>query len=318
MAHRPRPRLHVRTDGRRRRIPPRRRDKRPPVRLAGHAAIELGGLRRGSATRRSSTIARGWSSLPDVRRLASGARSASTRQRVRHVSRADTEAARRPRGGPAPDRHGPLPLRQPHGRRGLRLRALRGPLPAGRPSRPRAALRPQQAPDRLWCAPRSTRASPASRRARSTGPRNWGVNAVAPFLDDPDFTVQFQSRRRATRSTTFSPTSGRRRGKTARPTRGWTSASASPRTWPSTARRSPKACYSARRPSSPCIGYRGVVGYPSEEDARGADWGYQPESGASAAGGRRLPGRLRRERCTTPPTGAATSRKTWCSPRRRC
>ena len=43
--------------------------------------------------------------------------------------------ARRSRGRPAPNRHGPLPLRQPHGRRGLRLRALRGPFP-GRSTTP--------------------------------------------------------------------------------------------------------------------------------------------------------------------------------------
>ena len=43
-----------------------------------------------------------------------------------------------------------------------------------------------------WCGPRSSRSWPASRPGRSTWCPDLGPNNVEPYLDDPDFTVQFQ------------------------------------------------------------------------------------------------------------------------------
>ena len=108
------------------------------------------------------------------------------------------------------------------------------------------------------------------------GATELGLNAVAPFLDDPDFTVQFQ------------------------PGPGYTIHNIFPNLWKETREDGAPNPWLDQRvriaanlainreaiaeglllgaPAiEPMFGYRGVVGYPSEEDARAADWGYQPE-----------------------------------------
>jgi peptide/nickel transport system substrate-binding protein len=102
-----------------------------------------------------------------------------------------------------------------------------------------------------------------------------GVNAVAPFIDDPDFTVQFV------------------------PGPGWTIHNIFPNLWKETREDGTPNPWMDERvriaanltinraaiaeglllgvePIEPMWGYRGVIGYPSEEDARAADWGYDP------------------------------------------
>ena len=108
------------------------------------------------------------------------------------------------------------------------------------------------------------------------GAAELGVNAVAPFLDDPDFTVQFV------------------------PALGYALHNIYPNLWRETRddgtpnpwmdqRVRIAANLSINRaaiaeglllgapPIEPMYGFRGVVGYPSEEDARAADWGYDPD-----------------------------------------
>ena len=103
-----------------------------------------------------------------------------------------------------------------------------------------------------------------------------GVNAVAPFIDDPDFTVQFV------------------------PGPGWTIHNIFPNLWKETREDGTPNPWMDERvriaanltinraaiaeglllgvePIEPMWGYRGVIGYPSEEDARAADWGYDLE-----------------------------------------
>ena len=108
------------------------------------------------------------------------------------------------------------------------------------------------------------------------GAAELGVNAVAPFLDDPDFTVQFV------------------------PALGYALHNIYPNLWRETRddgtpnpwmdqRVRIAANLSINRaaiaeglllgapPIEPMYGFRGVIGYPSEEDARAADWGYDPD-----------------------------------------
>ena len=103
-----------------------------------------------------------------------------------------------------------------------------------------------------------------------------GLNAVAPFIDDPDFTVQFV------------------------PGPGWTIHNIFPNLWKETREDGTPNPWMDERvriaanlainrdaiaeglllgapPIEPMYGYRGVVGYPSVEDARAADWGYDPD-----------------------------------------
>ena len=103
-----------------------------------------------------------------------------------------------------------------------------------------------------------------------------GVNAVAPFLDDPDFTVQFV------------------------PALGYALHNIYPNLWRETRDDGTPNPWMDQRvriaanlainraaiaeglllgapPIEPMYGFRGVVGYPSEEDARAADWGYDPD-----------------------------------------
>ena len=103
-----------------------------------------------------------------------------------------------------------------------------------------------------------------------------GLNAVAPFIDDPDFTVQFV------------------------PGPGWTIHNIFPNLWKDTREDGTPNPWMDERvriaanlainrdaiaeglllgapPIEPMYGYRGVVGYPSEEQAREVDWGYDPE-----------------------------------------
>ena len=108
------------------------------------------------------------------------------------------------------------------------------------------------------------------------GAAELGVNAVAPFIDDPDFTVQFV------------------------PGLGWTVHNIYPNLWKETREDGTPNPWMDERvriaanlainraaiaeglllgvePIEPMWSYRGVIGYPSEEDARAADWGYDPE-----------------------------------------
>ena len=114
-----------------------------------------------------------------------------------HLLQGGYGAAGRHRGGPIPDGHRPLPLREPHGGRGLRLRALRGPpLPAG-PPRPGAARAPQPTADgpgaaRTPVAP----GRPRGRRDRHGGgggpryrpSRSW-TTPTSPFSGEPAVTL---------------------------------------------------------------------------------------------------------------------------------
>ena len=98
--------------------------------------------------------------------------------------------------GPIRDGHGPLPLYQPHGRRGLRLRALRGPLP---PESSYPVGVSHYAHNKHLTVLVMARAPVAVGRPRGRRrPRHraseLGPDVVKPFLDDPDFTVQFQAR----------------------------------------------------------------------------------------------------------------------------
>ena len=108
------------------------------------------------------------------------------------------------------------------------------------------------------------------------GATELGLNAVAPFIDDPDFTVQFI------------------------PGPGWTIHNIFPNLWHETREDGTPNPWMDERvriaanlainraaiaeglllgvePIEPMWGYRGVVGYPSVEDARAADWGYDPD-----------------------------------------
>ena len=108
------------------------------------------------------------------------------------------------------------------------------------------------------------------------GAAELGLNAVAPFIDDPDFTVQFI------------------------PGPGWTIHNIFPNLWHETREDGTPNPWMDERvriaanlainraeiaeglllgvePIEPMWGYRGVVGYPSVEDARAADWGYDPD-----------------------------------------
>ncbi len=108
------------------------------------------------------------------------------------------------------------------------------------------------------------------------GAAELGVNAVAQFIDDPDFTVQFV------------------------PGPGWTIHNIFPNLWKETREDGTPNPWMDERvriaanlsinraaiaeglllgtpPIEPMWGYRGVVGYPSEADARAADWGFNAD-----------------------------------------
>ena len=153
------------------------------------------------------------------------------------------------------------------------------------------------------------------RPARSTSLDALGPEIVKPFLDDPDFTVQFG------------------------PAGPWSLQNVYPNLLAETmddGSPNPFLDLRVRQAGNHAVNrqalidnlllgvgeqslfaFSGIQGYPTPEQKQEVIFDYDPERARATDGRGRLPGRLRHRPCTGRPTGAARTRRTLCWPCRR-